>query len=172
MFVFSEPSYNWIANWQYFTQYGMNASYLNQANGQCSNIQIAGNEFGPPDTLTSFAQPAATIALADSGQDAPQDNVGTDVIYEPGGFQAPDVCTYGDWGPSTGVWYGLGASTMTTEAGLVRPRAPGGAVTTFVDGHTKVYQLGALAAGTNWTFGQAYGTALITDRTKYLWDNQ
>jgi len=172
MTIFTNPNYNWIANWQYFCQYGMNASYLNQANGTCSNIQLAGNQFGPPDTTTSFAQPAATIALTDAGQDAPQDNVGTSIVYGPGGFQAPDVCTYGDWGPNTSMWYALYGSTSKNQTGYVRQRAPGGALTTFIDGHAKIYQIGALAAGTNWYLGQPFGTALITDRSKYLWDNQ
>jgi prepilin-type N-terminal cleavage/methylation domain-containing protein len=172
MTIFTNPNFNWIANWQYFCQYGMNASYLNQADGACDNIQIAGNLFGPPDSTTSFAQPAATVALTDSGQDTPQDNVGTSIVYGPGGFQAPDVCTYGDWGPSNGVWYALIGNTMKTQTGFARPRAPGGVLTTFIDGHAKSQQVGALAAGTNWFYGQAYGTALITDRSKYVWDNQ
>jgi len=170
--VLTTPDLNWDGNWQYYAQYGMNATYLNQANGQCSNIQIAGNQFGPPVTSTSFAQPASTIALTDAGQDTPQDNVGTSIVYPPGGLQSPNVCTYADWGPNSDIWYGQGGSTMVTQAGFVRPRAAGGVVTTFVDGHVKVMQLGSLAAGTNWYLGQPYGTALITDYTKYLWDPQ
>jgi hypothetical protein len=178
MTIFTNPGYNWIGNWQYFAQYGMNATYLNPA-PNCNAIQqsppsSAGgvNQFGYPVTTTSFAQPASTIAFTDAGQDSPQDNVGTHIVYPPGGIQSPNICTYGDWGPATGVWYGLGGSTLKTQAGFVRPRAPGGAVTAFVDGHTKIYQLGALAAGTNWYYGQAYGTALIIDYTRYLWDPQ
>ncbi len=172
MNIFTTPQYNWIGNWQYFCQYGMNASYLNRAAPDCSNIQVAGNLFGPPVSSTAIANPSDTVAFTDAGQDAPQDNVGTSFVYGPGGYQADDVCTYGDWGASTNVWYGQSGSTATTKAGFVRPRAAGGAVTTFTDGHTKVLKLGSLAAGTNWSIGQTYGTALITDRSKYIWDLQ
>jgi prepilin-type N-terminal cleavage/methylation domain-containing protein len=169
----NQPQYDWWANWKYFVQYGYNASYMNQADGQCSNIQIAGNAFGPPISMTSPAQPASTIMFAETGQDAPDDNVGTNIVYGPGGFNADDVCTYGDWGPSGagGLWYGLYGITDKTQMGFARPRA-NGAVTTFVDGHAKLLKAGELAAGTNWYLGQPLGTALITDRTKYLWDNQ
>jgi len=172
MMIFTTPAYNWIANWQYFTQYGYNASYMNRANGSCTDIQIAGNQFGPPISATSAAEPAATIMFTDSGQDAPQENVGTVFVYGPGGYQADDVCTYEDWGPKTNAWYSLGGSTMTTQAGFVKPRAPGGANVSFMDGHAKTVKLGVLANGTNWKYGQAYGTALINDRTKYMWDLQ
>ena len=172
MNIFTTPNLNWIGNWQYFTQYGYNASYMNRANGQCSDIQIAGNQFGPPISLTSPAAPAETIMFTDSGQDAPEENVGTVFVYGPGGVQADDVCTYGDWGSKTDLWYSLGGNTTKTQAGFVKPRAAGGANVSFVDGHAKTLKLGLLANGTNWTYGQAYGTAQIVDRSKYLWDLQ
>ncbi len=165
-----QPQFDWWANWRYFTQYGYNASYMNRANGQCSDIQIAGNAFGPPISATSAAAPAETIMFTETGQDAPEDNVGTNVVYGPGGYQADDVCTYGDWGPGS-MWYSLNGSTTKTKMGFFRPRHNGGVVT-FMDGHSKLLKPGALAAGTNWNINQGLGEALITDRSKYLWDLQ
>ena len=172
MTIFSTPNLNWIGNWQYFTQYGYNASYMNRASPDCGNIQIDGNQFGPPISATSAAAPAETVMFTDSGQDAPEDNVGTAFVYGPGGYGADDVCTYEDWGPKPDAWYSFTGSTMKTQAGFVRPRAPGGANVSFLDGHAKSLKLGALANGTDWRLGQAYGTALINDRSKYLWDLQ
>ena len=173
MDIFSKPEYNWIANWQYWPQYGYNASYMNRANPDCSNIQIDNNQFGPPITSSTAAAPAETIMFTDSGQDAPEDNVGTAFTYGPGGYNSDDNCTYEDWGPKPDAWYGgFTGSTMKTQAGFVRPRAAGGANVSFLDGHAKSLKLGALANGTNWKYDQPYGTAAIVDRTKYLWDLQ
>ena len=172
MSIFNDPQYNWIGNWQYFTQYGYNASYMNRANPQCTDIQIAGNQFGPPISSTVAAAPAETVMFTDSGQDAPEENVGTWVVFGPGGYNADDVCTYEDWGPKTDTWYGFSGSTMKTQAGFVKPRAAGGANVSFLDGHAKTLKLGLLANGTNWKIDQPYGTAAIVDRTKYMWDLQ
>ncbi|MBC8064756.1 MAG: prepilin-type N-terminal cleavage/methylation domain-containing protein [Chlorobia bacterium] len=166
------PGTDWEENWQYFVQYGLNASYLNWADGTCSNIQIAGNAFGPPVSMTMPAAPAETVMLTETGQDSPDDNVGTVIVYPPGANLSPDVCTYGDWGPSPGLYYSLTGSTMKTKQGFFRPRHAGGGGVTFTDGHSKYLKSGALAAGTDWTINQAYGTALITDRSKYIWDLQ
>ncbi|HVT11542.1 MAG TPA: prepilin-type N-terminal cleavage/methylation domain-containing protein [Fimbriimonadaceae bacterium] len=172
MYIFSDPRYNWEANWQYFVQYGYNASYMNRAAPDCSNIQVNGNQFGPPVSTSVIAAPADTVMYAETGQDAPEDNVGTAIVYGPGGYLADDVCTYGDWGPTADMWYSLGGSTMTTQLGFFRPRHASGGVVAFVDGHAKVMRAGNLAAGTDWYYNQPYGTAKIIDRTKYIWDLQ
>jgi len=172
MTIFTTPNLDWIGNWQYFFQYGMNATWLNPANGQCNNIGVNSNLFGPPISATSLNQPASTVFFTDSGQDAPQQNVGSYTVFAPGSMQAPDVCAYDgdDWGPNPAFYFGgITGSTTVTQAGAVYPRAPGGANIGFVDGHTKGLQLGSLAAGTNWYKGQALGTSLILDRTKYMW---
>jgi prepilin-type N-terminal cleavage/methylation domain-containing protein/prepilin-type processing-associated H-X9-DG protein len=176
MIIFSQQSYNWIGNWQYFFQYGMNSSWLNPGNGQCSNLQqgtAAGiNLFGPPIQATALNSSANTIFFTDAAEDAPQQNVGSYVALAPGTIQAPDVCVYDgdDWGPNPSFYFaGITGSTTTTQAGAVYPRAPGGANVAFADGHTKSQQLGTIAQGTNWYKGQANGTALILDRTKYEW---
>ncbi len=172
--AWNTPANDWAGNWRWFPQYGYNASYMNHA-ADCGagSIQVAGNAFGSPISSSSPAAPAETIMFAESGQDAPDDNVGTNVVYGPGGYMADDVCTYEDWGAKGGatMWYGLSGSADKTKMGFVRPRH-NGSVVTFMDGHSKLMKPGALAAGTDWNINQAYGTALINDRSKYIWDLQ
>lgn len=174
--TFSQPAYNWIGNWQYFFQYGMNTSWLNPINAECNNAlqgSAAGiNLFGPPVKLSTLHQPANTIFFTDAGEDAPEQNVGSYVALAPGTHTAPDVCTYAgdDWGPNPNFYFGgIFGSTATSQSGGVYPRAPGGAIVAFCDGHAKSQQLGTIAAGTNWHIGQGLGLALIQDRTKYEW---
>lgn len=175
MAIFSLPSYNWIGNWQYFFQYGMNVSWLNPAE-QCSDFQLGNaagvNLYGPPIQSTALNSPATTIFFTDAAEDAPQSNVGTYVVFAPGAEQAPDLCVYNgnDWGPNPFFYFGgIFGSTATTQAGGVYPRAPGGANVAFVDGHAKGQQLGLIAQGTNWFKGQENGKAIILDRTRYEW---
>jgi prepilin-type N-terminal cleavage/methylation domain-containing protein/prepilin-type processing-associated H-X9-DG protein len=176
-------AYQWWANWQYYVQYGYNASYLNNADGSCDNIQVAGNAFGPPDALAAVNQPAGTVMLAETGQDAEDptgegivDQLGTNIVYPPGGFTATDVCTYGDWGifgPES-LWYGGGeeGTTAVTQMGFFRPRHTGGGNVSFCDGHSKYMLPGQLAAGTNWRMGMTPGNIFVLDRSQYLWDTQ
>jgi prepilin-type N-terminal cleavage/methylation domain-containing protein len=156
--------------WKFFVQYGYNASYMNRQT-VCANLGQDGNAFGPPVSASSAGDPAGTIQFGESGQDAPNDNVGANIIYPPGSTKANDVCTWGDWGPSSNIWYGFEGATATTRMGLFKPRYNGGVVS-FMDGHAKLYKPGQIAGGTDWTVTKAYGETLITDRTKYLWDLQ
>jgi prepilin-type N-terminal cleavage/methylation domain-containing protein/prepilin-type processing-associated H-X9-DG protein len=169
-----QPQFRWSKNWAYFVQYGFNATYLNRAEGDCSNIQIAGNAFGPPTGLASINQPAQTVLLAETGQDAMpdiRDHLGTNIVYAPAGWTAPDCCTYGDWGPFNGnLWYSLNGTTTRTRMGFFRPRHSEGGNVTFTDGHAKFMKPGQLAAGTDWNINKNPGEIFITDRTQYLWD--
>lgn len=169
------PQYRWWGNWKYFVQYGYNASYLNRAEGDCSNIGGAdGNAFGPPTGLAAINQPSSTVMLAETGQDAGSDapdQLGTNIVYAPGGFTAPDMCTYGDWGPFDGdLWYSLNGSTIKTKMGFFRPRHSEGGNVTFCDGHAKFMRPGQLAAGTDWNINKQPGDIYIIDRSQYLWD--
>ena len=167
------PQYRWWGNWEGFVQYGFNVCYMNRAEGDCSNMQIDGNAFGPPITLANIKQPAATVLLAEVGQDPLDDfpdNLGTSFVYPPGGFTASDVCTYGDWGPLPDLWYGQSGSTMTTKLGFFRPRHTEGGNVTFADGHSKFMRPGQLAAGTDWNINKNAGDINIIDRSQYLWD--
>ncbi len=168
------PQYRWWGNWKYFVQYGFNATYLNRAGGDCSDIQIAGNAFGPPVGLGGINRPAETVLLTDTGQDPSadaRDNLGTNIVYAPAGWTAPDCCTYGDWGGFNGdLWYSLNGSTNKTKMGFFRPRHTGGGNVSFVDGHAKFFRPGALAAGTDWNINKGPGEIYIVDRSQYLWD--
>ena len=174
MNIFTDPGLNWIGNWQWFTHYGYNAPYMNKAAADCSNMGQNGNLFGPPISATQAADPAGTIELAETGRDAPQDNVGSFLVVGPGGFSSDDNCTYNDWGKATDFFTGDSndGNTTVTQAGMVRPRSSGGANVSFLDGHAKTLKLGALANGTNWKLGLNEGDAAIVDRSKYLWDLQ
>lgn len=170
------PQYRWWGNWRWFVQYGYNASYMNKANGSCTDIQINGNAFGPPSSLASINQPAGTVMCAETGQDGATDvpdQLGANIVYGPGGWMADDVCTYGDWSPLGGdCWYGgPGASTLVTKMGLFRPRHSDGGNVIFCDGHSKFMKPGSLAAGTTWNINvTAPAQILINDRSQYLWD--
>jgi len=168
----NQPGNLTATNWQYFVQYGYNASYMNRApDCNAGDFQVNGSAFGTPVSMTSAANPSDTVEFAETGQDAPDDNVGTLVVYGPGMKLANDVCTYGDWGPTTNLFYGYSGNTAATALGFFRPRENGGVIG-FLDGHAKLKKNGELAAGTNWSSTQAFGTALIIDRSKYIWDLQ
>lgn len=176
-YSWDQPQYRWWGNWKYFTQYGFNATYLNRANGQCTDIQINGNAFGPPTALAAVEKPADTVMCAETGQDAQNDipdGLGTNIVYAPAGWTAPDCCTYGDWGifGDNSLWYGLNGNTKNTQMGFFRPRHNDGGNVTFVDGHSKFLRPGALAAGTDWAKGKNPGDIYIVDRTQYIWDLQ
>ncbi len=171
------PPYRWWANWRYFTQYGFNATYLNRAAGDCSDIQINGNAFGPPTALAAINQPASTVMCTETGQDAQNDipdGLGTNIVYSPAGWTAPDCCTYGDWGPFADgtLWYGLNGNTKNTRMGFFRPRHNEGGNVVFCDGHSKFMRPGALAAGTDWNINKNPGDIYIVDRSQFLWDLQ
>ncbi len=158
----------WWGWWRYFTQYGFNATYLNRANYGCGNIMVNGNAFGPPVPIAGVSKPAETVMITETGQIGANDNVGSHIVYAPGGLTANDVCTYGDWGgPNGGVWM---AMTGQTNMGFFLNRHTEGGNITFVDGHAAFLRPSALAAGTNWTPTTAYGSVQITDRSRYLWD--
>ncbi len=158
-------------NWKYFVQYGYNASYMNRS-PDCSpgSFQANGNPFGTPISSTSVQDPAATIEFAETGQDAPEDNVGAHIVYGPGMQTSNDVCTYGDWGATNSLYYGLKGNTGVTHQGFFRPRENGGVIG-FMDGHAKLLNIGSLTGGTNWTSSSKFGEAVVEDRSKYLWDN-
>ena len=172
------PQFRWWANWRYFVQYGFNASYLNRAEGDCSNIQVNDNAFGPPVSLAGINQPAQTVMLAETGQDPTPpdlpDQLGTNIVYPPGGWTASDTCTYGDWGPFAPgtLWYGLNGSTANTRMGFFRPRHSNGGNVSFCDYHSKFMRGGQLAAGTDWDITKNPGDIHIIDRSQYLWDLQ
>lgn len=172
----NQKQYDWWGNWRWFFQYGYNAVYMNRAEGDCSNFGANNAAFGPPISMTTPADPAGTISFTEDAQDAPQDNIGTSLVYPPGAYTDTKSCTVtnGDWGNigTNTIWYPAGGgTTTTTKMGFFRPRHAGGGVVAFVDGHTKFMKPGALAAGTDWNLNTSVpGNINILDRTAYLWD--
>ncbi len=168
------PNTDWWANWRWFLQYGYNAAYMNRAEGDCSNMGQNNQAFGPPVSMTGITDVAGTVIFAEDGQDSPEDNVGTSLVYAPGGYTDPSSCTYGDWGNNgtNTFWYAAGGGrTDKTKMGFFRPRHSGGGVVAFVDGHAKFMKPGALAAGTDWNLNTSVpGNIYIVDRSKYIWD--
>jgi len=164
----NQSANRWWGWWRYFTQYGFNATYLNRANANCSNIMINGNAFGPPQPVAAATKPAETVMITETGQTGTDENVGSHVVGAPGGLRSTDACTYGDWGqPNGGVWFAMmGRTTM----GFFAPRHSEGGNIAFLDGHAKHLRPGLAAAGTNWTPTTAYGSVQIIDRTRYIWD--
>jgi len=153
--------------WRFCVQYGFNATYLNKSAKNCSDIMQRGNAFGPPTPITAVTKPAETVMFTETGQLAPEDNVGTYVVYPPGAMTASDVCAYGGWGTNGGLWYALYGQT---QLGFFRPRHMDGGNVAFADGHSKMMRAGQLAVGTNWQAGMAMTAVNIVDRTQYLWD--
>ena len=134
-------------------------------------------------SATSFAAPADTVMFTDRYSRQAFSSVYwygagtgwmiTGLAETPYCDNDPDVWCTGGWG--TGSFYDTTATLTETEgkySGGVAPRNTGGVNVTFLDGHTKKLAPGALAAGTNWTKKTASSAVQITDRTKYLWDNQ
>ncbi len=160
------PQYEWWANWRWFVQYGFNVDYLNN-DYNCTQIGQNGDAFGPPTSLAAVEQPSSTVALAESGQDAPDDNVGTSIVYSPASCTAPDDCNYGaGWGTNSGLYYAL---TGNTTMGFFRPRHNEMGNVVMVDGHAHAFTPGQLAAGTNWHPGISMTNVVITDESQYLW---
>lgn len=162
----SQPQYEWWANWRWFVQYGFNADYLNN-DPNCSTTGQNNHAFGLPTSLAAVQSPASTICIAEDGQDAPNDSIGTSLVYSPASDTAPDDCSYGAWGTNNGLWYPAGSGNTTM--GFFKPRHNEMGTVLMCDGHAKVFTPGQLAAGTNWTPGISGGSIVITDESQYLW---
>jgi prepilin-type N-terminal cleavage/methylation domain-containing protein len=166
-------------NWQRWTDFGMNVEYLNPAPGDCSafgnTVQKGLTAFGLPISGTSIANPAGTVALAQSKI------VGNSTGYyvssrvgAPASLTVPEVCTYSNWGWGTGSYgdtVGMYPQNPTYTGAFATPYAGGGNVS-MTDGSAKYMKPGRLAAGTNWRVGIANTDVVVNDRSQYLWDTQ
>jgi prepilin-type N-terminal cleavage/methylation domain-containing protein/prepilin-type processing-associated H-X9-DG protein len=166
------PQYHWWANWQYFSQYGFNWDYLNNAKGDCSNFSVgAGGLGGPPTALAAINSPAATVMLTDNGEKTPDKNVGTSISYAPATYTADDACGYGGWGKDATLWFPANGGAKS-DYGFFLPRHSDGGNVAFTDGHSKFMKAGQLAAGTDWNVNKTLDQVHIIDRSQYLWDLQ
>jgi len=165
--------YSWSENWQRWgVAYGMNADYLNNAGGSCSNWLPQG--YGPPINSSAIATPASTIFSTDKkivGSDATGWYTDTNTLA-PATITATDACTWsnGGWGSGSYADTINYAPPNNTWTGNLAERHNKGSNVTFCDGHAKFEFPGSMAAGTNWQVGLANTGIFITDITKYQWD--
>jgi prepilin-type N-terminal cleavage/methylation domain-containing protein len=141
-----------------------------------------------PATQTSLADPANTVLLVSDRNIADggpwwwfgagwgfSDTYDAGSPFCSGGYsQNPlSLCPagYSSWGiGSVSGWTNNDVSKGALTAGVAF-RKSGRAVLSWADGHASTQAPGQLAAGTNWnpTINQA--SVVITDVTKYVWDN-
>ena len=164
-----------------FGLYAMNLNYLQpMKKGSPTNLPGA-NPLGPWGVPISATRPedvAGTVLAVGS-----KPLVLSNGAFYPSEFaDSPaasgsnsTVTTYlGGWGNDSGgegTANGIGGSTgfPETDTGQFAPRYGSIGVVAFCDGHAKAMQSGALAAGTNWKYGNSCSSVQITDLSKYLW---
>lgn len=177
--------------WMYRTQYGYAFTVHSPVN------QVGNKLVAQPVPQTSLAKPAETVMfLSKKPRGTGSGNSGdylwlidgsviwggnlvnppaagaqfTDPNVNPSSWVVAHLC----WGNPNG---GTGCATYTGEpevdgaaTGGVALRKTGSAVVTFADSHCRPMSAGQLAAGTNWTKTLTPFTCKLTDKTKYLWD--
>ncbi len=162
--------------WMRWPSLGYNYNYLNP-----SYISSGCRPFpGSPVSLAGISKPADTVMLAESklvGSDPP--SVGGSgggwytsyTVESPAIVTVPDVCGYsnGGWGKGSFGDSGAGGDPPT-GTGNFSPRHSDGGNVTFMDGHSKWFTPGNLAAGTNWRKDISNAAVEVTDESKYLWD--
>ena len=170
--VWAGSQYSGPYNWQNWgVTYGLNADYLNNADGTCS-LWNWNTGFGPPISLSIATNPSSTIFFV------PHKVVGSNgggwyndtFVDAPATWTAPDDCGYDGWGSGNsydqkGGWPG----NPTGTAGFATRYQNGGNVC-FLDGSAKYMVAGRAAAGTNWNKGMQSTQIYITDYSKYMWD--
>ncbi len=164
-------------NQMLWPSFGYNWNYLNSAGlnfATCDGWQPIGG--GLPVALAAVNRPAQTVAFTDTkivGDDT-DGYYGSYTSESPAGVNAVDDCTWsnGGWGDgSYGDTPGQYPSNPTYTGSFSINHTQGGNVA-LVDGHSKYYKPGALAAGTNWHVGIKNTDVVITDRSQYLWSLQ
>ncbi|MBI1333074.1 MAG: prepilin-type N-terminal cleavage/methylation domain-containing protein [Armatimonadetes bacterium] len=155
----------WSYNQNRHAQYGYNYLFL----GPWYDC-----DYGLARSATAAIAPAETVMFTTSAVFTVNDRVGWYAANAPGAWPitapAPHACIWWDGTQGSGNWSGGQLPHITSST---RVKTYDGAVTGFVDGHTKFMKDAALAAGTD--FGTAIKSnssdgAQITDITKYLWD--
>jgi prepilin-type N-terminal cleavage/methylation domain-containing protein/prepilin-type processing-associated H-X9-DG protein len=163
-------------------QYGYNYSYLSP-----QTDDGAGGVKQVTISSTSTASPAGTVLFTSkygySDSTALKNNtfwsfgVGTVALWAtveaPDCSNNPNYCA-SNWGKTDGfvndaTYIGLTNVEAGANSGGVSSHA-GGAVVSFLDGHVKKMQLGALAAGTTWSPTGLAADTKVVDKSLYLWD--
>jgi len=175
----------WQDDWRkwYWPEYGMNVTVLSPTMPTTPYSKA-------PRSQTSIGEPANTVAFGNKFNDTENQYGATNVGYGYGVYSFfsaymvgvpvcdattwyKNMCLYqADWGSGSYI------STMLLNKKEAGAFTGGGSmrigelnVTAFVDGHTKKMNAGALAIGTSFAFSKAWSTMVMTDLTKYLWDD-
>ena len=184
------PIQDWGAGWSSVVQkayqpvYGYNYTYLSAPFG------AANDPVFQPISTTAVANPAETVLLGSKWSSA-EDNFpnATTIIWYGAprglivnyGIDSPDCNSiaqwcFGNWGSNSGNFvFVLGSDTK--EAAGVRTggnslRQGTQMVIAWTDGHVSTKSPGYMGSGTNWTRTTAANSVVITDITKFLWDDK
>ncbi|HVT12914.1 MAG TPA: prepilin-type N-terminal cleavage/methylation domain-containing protein [Fimbriimonadaceae bacterium] len=169
---------------QYWPQYGMNNTVLSPT------ISTSTGYVKQPRSQTNLADPASTVAYASKfasqentlgatsagywyGDGTFFSNIMVDVPLCDSTTWYKNMCMYGaSWGTNSYIATMLGNNQVAgafTGGGSLR--AANNMVVSFADGHAKKMAAGLLASGTNFAFTRDQGSVVMTDVTKYLWDD-
>lgn len=167
----------------YQPQYGMNFTWLTPPFGAANDPTFNCK------SQTSFAAPAETVMLANKWSTAEDNftNATTIVWYGPPrglivnyGIDPPHCSSipqwcFSNWGSNSGNYIFILGNNNKIAAGV---RTGGNSlrhgnqtVVAWLDGHVSARGPGQLAAGTNWTMDTASTSVVVTDVTRYLWDD-
>jgi prepilin-type N-terminal cleavage/methylation domain-containing protein/prepilin-type processing-associated H-X9-DG protein len=169
----------------YWPQYGYNATVMSPTISSGATYNKA------PRSQTSLAAPADTVAFA-SKFTSTENTLGQTSIgywYGPGTIMSgymvdvpvcdnttwfKNVCFFGaSWGTGDYIADMLGNLKLPgafTGGGSLRA-ASDGMMVAFADGHAKHLSAGAAAAGTNFVITNNQSTTVVTDLSKYIWDD-
>jgi prepilin-type N-terminal cleavage/methylation domain-containing protein/prepilin-type processing-associated H-X9-DG protein len=174
---------NLKAHEEIYTPYGYNYGYLGNYH-QGGDPSGSGNLLWTPISATAVNRPANVVAFTDSqGEDfanaahtlvwsqpigpiiePPDAGLSTNVFFSPGWGNQTDLFQYYDWPGYGGVeWRHSGSAFVKNQLPV------GGTNTSFVDGHSKYYKCGGLAAGTNFAPNQPGINVYVVNPQNYLW---
>ena len=159
----------WYGNQNRFPLYGINYLFVAPF-PNCDN--------GESRSFTQADAPAETVFFTESRLFNLDDNRGYYAANAPGMWPniAPHAvyCIYWDGSACSGDWCGSStlAKKMTASVSTFYGQGPN---VTWIDGHAKYLKDSGLAAGTDYTTAVPGGLAngggaVITDKTKYLWN--
>lgn len=167
------PQINWDS---YYVQYGYNYTYLSPLwNNPGVEAGVSSTAAGDPASTVMIGSKwanAENTSGYDWGTWFPGGQLAAAAVDSPDCYHIPQWCM-DSWGVNS--FYQTQLHLPEVAGGLTGGnslRAANNNITSFVDGHTKKMQAGALAVGTNWTRTTDHASVVINDTTRYLWDLQ
>jgi prepilin-type N-terminal cleavage/methylation domain-containing protein len=161
-------------------EYGINATYLSPLIATATEQHLA------PISATAIADSSETVFMTAIFGNS-ETNLAPNSFYWFGAGSCPtsllvtppDCTTVSD--PMVYCYRGWGTGNLYStylkdneiagsRTGGMTLRSAGMAVVTWADGHASAKSAGYMAQGTNWNHDSVFGTVLITDKSKYLWD--